>query len=344
MRKRERVITDPQYPIIDKPERFNTRYPSHEELNWLQENFYFDEFFKRMKDATPENVILDALERRTRDLRLFHQGKIQRKDWEVFPLDIVMVIALKMDIRQVMDNAKTTVVFAKILLSEDFWKRRFHGDFPEMLVPPGFGRELPVINGGVATWKNYYLVVRYFIMRTRYMLMQYNRESRVIGNEIHSYTYYVNTQDVVVSIMTKQGNVNDIQPYHHHITFHEFLGEYYGSKTYNYLNDMIQYGTNLSDLFIFLLALRDGINTETEGRREMFGVSRDRKVTFGELVLRGYAKKKNDVRVIGGEQQICSNCNTQPAVGVCGGKCGKTVYCSMTCASDHYKTHKTNCH
>ena len=107
---------------MKRPRDFDTHYPTKKELDWYVENNLFGDLDERMCDMTSKNIVLDGMKRRNQTLEQYQKGKLAKAQWETIPLDVLALVSIRMDIRDVLKNACKTVVFAHIISQDKFWK------------------------------------------------------------------------------------------------------------------------------------------------------------------------------------------------------------------------------
>jgi hypothetical protein len=144
--------------------REHNRYPSKEVLDHLADTFQFEKLELRVKDRTNYNLIQDKM-----DARKERRSK-NNHDWKIFPTDILFIIAVYMDIRQVLDLAKKSTIFASFTSQNLFWRRRFYLDLPEVRYMLHQRKLLlcPVFSGKTVEqkylgWKKFYFVFHYML-------------------------------------------------------------------------------------------------------------------------------------------------------------------------------------
>lgn len=267
---------------IKKPSKYSTHYPSKEELAWYVENDLYKELDKRICDMIPKNLVLDGMDRREVNLKQFQQGKISKKDWEVIPLDVLKLIALRMDIRQLMTNACKTVVFAYFLSLEDFWQDKFFYDFPEIMAFETL-KKLPRKD---LSWKSYYLVVRLFIIKCRKSFVK--RTDKVqFTNFIKHFTFNQELNMIDVKIKSITGKeIGKVK----HVTFYEYLKDV---KCQNYLMILLPCTSNI-DFGDFICALKHGPHTPLDGH--CYGIEKGH--TFIDVVSRGYVRRDHNSKIM----------------------------------------------
>lgn len=191
--------------------KFDSFYPSKEELDWLANNNRFDKLNNRLADKTTENAIKDILIRRKNELNVTKLNNLVNR--EKFPLDIIKKIALSMDIRNVLDLSMKSSTFLIIVTDDEFWKERFKIDFPEILnvfkdFDPGsivgtekFKRQ---------PWRRFYNVVRYYMVRMVYpVVASYLTDISKRGN-LHlcfSFRYYRKQNNFGLTLLESETNL-----------------------------------------------------------------------------------------------------------------------------------------
>ena len=140
---------------MKKRGRIQTFYPSKEELKHLADANDYVGLSKRLKDKTIENLVKDAIERRNKT-----------KHHEALPRNVLMLIASFMNVKDVLELANKYIVFYLIVFeNEDFWKRKFANEFPEVIYILGNSLDSDL------TWRNYYNVTRYFIKKIQNVML-----------------------------------------------------------------------------------------------------------------------------------------------------------------------------
>ena len=99
---------------------FKTHYPTWEELQYLTNTHVFKRLTKRSKARTKKNMRMDLKKKKS----LQHT---------IVSYHIIMKIALHMDVRQVLEQAKRNSVFYMIVHSDPFWKAKLWNDFSRVI-------------------------------------------------------------------------------------------------------------------------------------------------------------------------------------------------------------------
>ena len=97
--------------------KFDSHYPTKDELQYLMDTHQFEAAQKRAKDMTLENMRKDIVEKRK------YQSLI-------IPLQIIRMIALYMDVKSIMKLSRGDSIFYEIIQNEEFWERKLYIDMP----------------------------------------------------------------------------------------------------------------------------------------------------------------------------------------------------------------------
>lgn len=140
---------------MERPLKRQSHYPSRKELDLLVDANDFTKLNLRLADRTVENLLLDVKDRRD-----------PRQDR--FPFGVSKTVALFMDIKEVLNMACQTTLFALIVFEDTFWKSRMSMDFPEF--PVSFD---PSTFEGARRfkkqpWRRLYYMIRYFFYSSIY--------------------------------------------------------------------------------------------------------------------------------------------------------------------------------
>lgn len=182
------------------PFDYSLRYASDKELEYLVENDMHEQLDKRLAERTYENMILDMKDRRNAvfDTTLF-QNILERE----VPIDVLHLIAIRMDIRDVLRLATQSTGAAIILQDNMFWFKKYQYDFPEVY---DLNKEFdPSIIDTTKRqpWRRLYYVVRYFMRNVVYpTLAMY---------VVHNYSYHrINfVYDKIENYFKKLVHLND---------------------------------------------------------------------------------------------------------------------------------------
>jgi hypothetical protein len=303
---------------IDKPEEFNTFYPSDKELAWLQENFYLDELNERYKDRTSENIIKDILARyKTIPSRL-----------EQLNGNLLREIAIRCDIRHILQLAQKIPLFLMIISDDTFWHSKFIYDFPKVveMMPyeyPPVRERLTMDEAQLFLQEGYQLQVR----KRMYPDHPWRRLYNVVRKIVNDFK-----TDIVPRV---QFNYNfsfkaeyhrdcDCVSLHSEITvttapFFAFEKKYLQGNMFLYSQ-----GSGIYDSIRLLISFWRGVGGDIPYQR-----------AFELMVYRGYAKKNDQGVVMIG----CAQCG-ESAKYACESCVSEAVYCSAKCQTVHWQTHK----
>ena len=171
---------------------------------------------------TVENIIKDGMEKR--------EGI---KKYEKFPQDVLKIIALDIDIRQLLEFAKKDTLFASLLNNNDFWKKKYYHDFPEVK-----NLSLPLSE----KFKNNYFVVRYWLIKSRQYIFSEAQFNVSDGVELRlSYDKETETIKVKTFIELKQvGSVKEIDFDNYFSSkYSKIRNNYFECKRNNYIEQFI---------------------------------------------------------------------------------------------------------
>lgn len=167
----------------------NTLYPSQEELNWLANTESYEELNTRLEDANFENLMADIKVRRSQ----------QKEITDRFPFGVSRMIALYMDIRDVLTMSWKSTLFTLFVIDDLFWKTRLDADFPLL------SKWDPTHIKGTCRyksqpWRRYYNFVHYIFHRCVYSRIPSVLQSmiRVSYSNIQFHTHWNREKGVYI--------------------------------------------------------------------------------------------------------------------------------------------------
>ena len=271
-----------------------THYPTNTEIEYYTANLLFEELEQRSNDFTRENMSKDLQERRLLQIPHLILGQ-----------HMMTEVALYMDVRDVIEQAKKNSVFYVIVNNDDYWSRKIDVDFPEITkyraklmkaerskvrydkIPAGkwnMGNTIFPQNTGIyakptvlfldTPFRGHYYVIRKLLVE---LYKNYDWDPVTRQTVTYNFHYNAKTDMFDVSlIMTKSKRKRQLS-----MTVNNVQDEFFDG---NPLIDTIRYSSNRICRLWYLFN-RDGDDYQT--------------FFFGELMRRGYYEQKNGVPVIG---------------------------------------------
>lgn len=301
---------------------FNSHYPAKKELQHYLDTEQFEKFNERAEDMTLENAMMDAEERH---VNLDAIGSLG--NFEKLPNEILEKIALAMDVRDLLNAARQSVLIAAFTADDTFWRQKFVQDFPEI--------RQHVLELEDFAWKSAYFVFRY-LMKQWFVKM--------INQGFFNYS----VGQVQITYLFKEGNVADriviaivrgktFRGENLQVTFDEIADSYCQRIGRTRTNYFFTVDDSRSRFYQDMNNFRDNYSGDNQsGIRLLYRfiwVGSLKEASFPEygrifnleqLLERGYVKKNNDgVPYIG--EKVCKNCS-EPA-NVFDSKYPNNFYC-----------------
>ena len=270
-----------------------THYPTNAEIEYYTANLLFEELEQRSNDFTRENMSKDLQERRLLQIPHLILGQHMKTK-----------VALYMDVRDVIEQAKKNSVFYAIVNNDDFWSRKIDVDFPEitkyraklmkaersrimyhkkpegkwdtdyMIFSKYSGNRNPIVLFSDVPFRGYYYVIRKLLVEiyTRNSWSSVTRQ-----NVTYDFEYVAKSDMFDVSLRMN----NSRKKQHVFMTVKKVQDEFFDG---NLLID------NVSAVYTNICRVWWDFIHSGEDYETFF---------FGELMRRGYYQLKNGVPVIG---------------------------------------------
>lgn len=303
----------------EKPAKFNTAYPSPEELQWFLDQGLYEELDARLSDKTIKNKLKDIA-----------QAELKTADYSRFPYEIVRKIYVDVDIRLILDESKKSATLQRLVYDDEFWRLKFLNDFPEVVAL--VGTKLPPENENLVDriwtrakfpenpWRSYYNVVRLFVSKARKQVVKWNSSKSMTNIRFNFYLEDIATVKMIVYQRETNQEVQEKR-----ISFWEYLdfqGEDrdYLRRTYLTKHAPLDSRDETRAAVAFFRNETDGFNYSL----------------FYQYYKNGYVKQDGNKVVIG--NPICAQCNNlieADPMPICSG-CDVATYCSEECQEKHW--------
>lgn len=336
MKEAKRMSEPPAKKLVPK---WDTLYPSKQELDWLANNEMWDQLEKRIKDKTRQNLIADAIARRKVSVEMdaVRDGVLRE-----VPYDIARKIALNMDIRTLLDASNKLVLFQSFLVENGFWKQKFANDFPEVVYAMekvGYDPEKVEVRSDRmrefknTLWRRVYYVVRYIMVnmhfkdladfKTTYTHAEYRGKNGIFfkfeynkQNDTFKRTVYSKSNlDTDPIQIGDSSNLDREDFFRKHVSLGDIT--------------RINYLWEIGQRWIMIKALKNPTESRIKyGKRGYMGDYPT--ISFEDAIDQGYVYKENGTIVIG--EQLCETCKDTATVREAGGR----LFCGKECQKVFY--------